>query len=308
MIIRHIPQSVACFGNRWGVHCGSLANRGISVGGVGRSYSGFHRKLISKVVLWRGLFMSVPLIVHPPIQRVAISRMWISQVETGASVLWCLRNVCWADEGYSVHPLRFAVNVDTEGLDSHRRRPQEVSPSRRLGVQCCIEVAVFSVPFGVRVGLAALSQSVLGDFWRVSTVYGQHCQQKVLVKYSFSLGWWNVRRGLKDVSSLSVSVGSDREAFIAHSSWCDLEGWVRSLFGKSFFFRSVARESVLILIFWRTKFLPAHWVGFVIGFWFCWDRPTKFFFFFSVLVVNDGDSEIVLFFGRASFALHLRSV
>ena len=31
--------------------------------------------------------MSVPLIVHPPIQRVAIPRMWISQVEIGASVL-----------------------------------------------------------------------------------------------------------------------------------------------------------------------------------------------------------------------------
>ena len=31
--------------------------------------------------------MSVPLTVHPPIQRVAILRMWISQVEIGASVL-----------------------------------------------------------------------------------------------------------------------------------------------------------------------------------------------------------------------------
>ena len=31
--------------------------------------------------------MSVPLIVHPPIQRVAILRMRISQVEIGASVL-----------------------------------------------------------------------------------------------------------------------------------------------------------------------------------------------------------------------------
>ena len=52
--------------------------------------------------------------------------------------------------------------MDTEGLDSHRRRSQEVSPSRRLGVQCCIEVAVFSVPFGVRVGLVACLQSMLG--------------------------------------------------------------------------------------------------------------------------------------------------
>ena len=53
---------------------------------------------------------------------------------------------------------------------------------------------------------------------------GQHCQQKVLVKCWSCLGWWNIRRGLKDVSSLSVSVGSDRESFIAHSSKCDLEG------------------------------------------------------------------------------------
>ena len=35
------------------------------------------------------------------------------------------------------------------------------------------------------------------------------------------------------------------------------------------------------------------------------DRPTKVF---SVFVVNDGDSEIVSFFGRASFVLYLRSV
>ena len=31
-----------------------------------------------------------PLIVHSPIQRVAISRMWISQVETGASVFFAV--------------------------------------------------------------------------------------------------------------------------------------------------------------------------------------------------------------------------
>ena len=44
------------------------------------------------------------------------------------------------------------------------------------------------------------------------------------------------------------------------------------------FFRSVARESVLFLIFDAHSFLPAHWVGFVLGFWFCLDRPTKVFF------------------------------
>ena len=56
------------------------------------------------------------------------------------------------------------MNVDTEGLDSHRHRSQEVLQSRRLGVQCCIEVVVFSVRFGVRVGVAALSQSILRGF------------------------------------------------------------------------------------------------------------------------------------------------
>ena len=80
-----------------------------------------------------------------------------------------------------------------------------------------------------------------------------------------------------------------------------------NLFGKSFFIHSVARESVLILIFDAHSFLPAHCVGFVLGFWFCWNRPTKFFFF-SVLVVTDGDSEIVSFFGRASFVLLYHSL
>ena len=56
------------------------------------------------------------------------------------------------------------MNVDTVGLDSHRHRSQEVLTSRRLGVQCCIEVVVFSVRFGVRVDLAALSQSILRGF------------------------------------------------------------------------------------------------------------------------------------------------
>ena len=64
----------------------------------------------------------------------------------------------------SIHALRFSMIVDTEGLDSHRHRSHEVLPCRRLGVQCCIEVVVFSVPFGVRVGVAALSQSILRGF------------------------------------------------------------------------------------------------------------------------------------------------
>ena len=44
------------------------------------------------------------------------------------------------------------------------------------------------------------------------------------------------------------------------------------------FIHSVVRESVLILIFDAYSFLPAHCVGFVLGCWFCWDRPTKVFF------------------------------
>ena len=53
MIIRHIPQSAFVSKrslNRRGVHCGSQANRGISVGGGGRSYAGVHRNLVSKGV------------------------------------------------------------------------------------------------------------------------------------------------------------------------------------------------------------------------------------------------------------------
>ena len=111
---------------------------------------------------------------------------------------------------------------------------------------------------------------------------------------------------MKDVSSLSVSVGSDREPFIAHSSWCDLEGGVPSLFGNSFFIHSVARESVLILNVDRTQFSASplsrfcSWILVLLG---SSDEGV-----FSVLVVNDGDSEIVSFFGRASFVLYLRSV
>ena len=73
-----------------------------------------------------------------------------------------MRNVCCADDGSSVHPLRFSMNADAEGLDSHRHRSQEVLPSRRLGARCCIEVAVFSLFFQVHVGLVACLQSMLG--------------------------------------------------------------------------------------------------------------------------------------------------
>ena len=116
-------------------------------------------------------------------------RIWIPQGEIGASGLDVCENVCCADEGSSVYALCFLANVDTEGLDSHRHRSQEVLPSRRLAARCCIEVVVFSVTFGVCVGLAALSQWMLRGFRRVSTVYVQHLPQKVLVKCSFCLGW-----------------------------------------------------------------------------------------------------------------------
>ena len=48
-----LPQSGACFGTKLkSMRCTPwhTANRGISVGGGGRSYSGFHRNLVSKVV------------------------------------------------------------------------------------------------------------------------------------------------------------------------------------------------------------------------------------------------------------------
>ena len=44
------------------------------------------------------------------------------------------------------------------------------------------------------------------------------------------------------------------------------------------------------------------------GFGSAGSSDEVFFFFFAVLVVTDGDSEIVSFFGRASFVLYLRSV
>ena len=78
-----------------------------------------------------------------------------------------------------------------------------------------------------------------------------------------------------------------------------------NLFGKSFFIHSVARESVLILIFDAHSFLQDHCVGLFLDFGSAGIVRRRFF---SVLVVNDGDSEIVSFFGRASFVLYLRSV
>ena len=77
-----------------------------------------------------------------------------------------------------------------------------------------------------------------------------------------------------------------------------------SLFGNSFFIHSVARESVLFLIFDAHSFLPDHCVGLFLDFGSAGIVRRRFF---SVLVVNDGDSEIVSFFGRASFVLYLRS-
>ena len=86
--------------------------------------------------------MSVPLIDHPPIQRVAIMRIWISQIEIGSSDLDVCETFFVQMTGSSVHALRFSRNVDTEGLDSHRHRLQEVLPCRRLGARCCIDVVV----------------------------------------------------------------------------------------------------------------------------------------------------------------------
>ena len=78
-----------------------------------------------------------------------------------------------------------------------------------------------------------------------------------------------------------------------------------SLLGNSFFIRSVARESVFFLFLTHTVFCQTivsvcSWILVLLG--------SSDEGFFSVLVVNDGDSEIVSFFGRASFVLYLRSV
>ena len=78
-----------------------------------------------------------------------------------------------------------------------------------------------------------------------------------------------------------------------------------SLFGNSFFIHSVARESVLFLIFDAHSFLPDHCVGLFLDFGSAGIVRRRFF---SVLVVNDGDSEIVSFFGRASFVLLYHSL
>ena len=85
IIIRLISQSVACFGAKLKP---ILANRGTAVGGGGRSYSGVHRNLVSKVcrVVTRSVHEG-PLKVHFSIQRVAMMRIWIPQGEMGASSL-----------------------------------------------------------------------------------------------------------------------------------------------------------------------------------------------------------------------------
>ena len=62
---------------------------------------------------------------------------------------------------------------------------------------------------------------------------------------------------------------------------------------------------MLFLIFDAHSFLPDHCVGLFLDFGSAVIVRRRFF---SVLVVTDGDSECVSFFGRASFVLYLRSV
>ena len=62
---------------------------------------------------------------------------------------------------------------------------------------------------------------------------------------------------------------------------------------------------MLFLIFDAHSFLPDHCVGLFLDFGSAGIVRRSVF---SVLVVNDGDSEIVSFFGRASFVLYVRSV
>ena len=160
--------------------------------------------------------------------------------------------------------------------------------------------------FGVRVGLAALSQSMLGVFWRVSTVYGQHCQQKVLVKCSFCVGWFEgcfiSQRFYYRIMAASVL---SRKRLLRTRGNVISKGTCWICLAIRFHSQCCARVCVDSEC-WRTQFFgsPLNLVGFVFEFWFCW-VPTKVF---SVLIVNDGDSEIVSFFGRASFVLYLRSV
>ena len=98
------------------------------------------------------------------------------------------------------------MNVDTEGLDSHRHRSQEVLTSRRLGARCCIEVGVFFCAFLEFVWVSLHFPSrfcgwfLKGEHGVWSTLSAESaCKMFVL------LGMVNIRRGLKDVSSLSVS-------------------------------------------------------------------------------------------------------
>ena len=194
--------------NWWGVNCGSLANRGTAVGGGGRSHSGVHRNPVS-----RGVSCCDEV------------RSWVSLQSSlfdsksrhyddmdSASWDWCFflflfvkRLLCrWR---IFCPCVAFFSERGYRGFGQSSASFAESVTESTSGRAVLHWGVVFSVPFGVHVGLAALSQSMLRGFRRVSKVYAQHLPQKVLVKCSSAWGWWIVRCGLKDVSSLSVPSG-----------------------------------------------------------------------------------------------------
>ena len=104
-------------------------------------------------------------------------------------------------------------------------------------------------------------------------------------------------RGLKDVSSLSVpSAESWHRRFWHRIVYCALEvmwiskGGCEVCLAIRFHSQCCARVSV-VSVFWCTKVcLQAHWVGLVLGFWFCWD-PTKVFVFVEDRNVRMGHTK-----------------
>ena len=272
----------------------------------------FHRKLVSKVVLWGGLFMSVPLIVHPPIQRVAILRMWISQVEIGASVLDVYETfVVQMKDILSIHCVfQWTWIPRVWKVIAIVRRKCYRDDVWARGV--ALRLVSFSVLFWSSCGSRCTFPVDVGCFLK-----GEHgvwltlsaesaCKMFVLLGMVNHSAWFEgcfisqrFYCRIMAASVLSRKRLSCTRGNVISKGTC----WI--CLAIRFHSQCCARVCVDSEC-WRTQFFgsPLNWVGFVFGFWFCW-VPTKVF---SVLIVNDGDSEIVSFFGRASFVLYLRSV
>ena len=169
--------------------------------------------------------MSVPLIVHPPIQRVAILRMWISQVEICASVLdvyetfvvqmkeflfiHCVFQRTWIPRVWTVIAvvLRKCHRVDfwARGV-----------ALRLVSFLCILEFVWVSLRVSSRCWLM-----------RERGVCVQHFPQTGLVTCSFCLGCEVVQLGLKDVPYLSVfNVEAWQRRFFHGSVYCGLVMWI----------------------------------------------------------------------------------